>query len=345
MVILSICIPTYNRLKYLVDNLNEIIRQLLLDKISDKIEICLSDNCSTDGTDEYVQNIINEYGAQISIKFNKNESNLGFDRNCQLVMNMAVGEYSWIIGSDDIIVENALNHVLELIQSNNNIGVFLLNRQTCDVNMNPVADILSNKWLRDDVGTQVFDFQDSFQERYYYSLCRSTGGLFAFISSVVYKTESVLIQPFDTSFIGCNYVHLFYWLNYLKSGKNLLYVDNVFVKGRVGLPFDICNSDYSRLLLDFEGFKFVKEKIFGSDPAGIDFINVLKYEHSAVTILRVYSHLDLSEWHSRFKPLLLSSGWAAADLNFIEKIGNTPNWYKSRLKYKIKNFFSFRSVK
>ena len=53
---LSICIPTYNRDKLLEETLNSIIRQANSNNI-EKFEICVSDNASTDSTDEIIKNI------------------------------------------------------------------------------------------------------------------------------------------------------------------------------------------------------------------------------------------------------------------------------------------------
>ncbi|EBH2219729.1 glycosyltransferase, partial [Salmonella enterica] len=48
-MLISFCIPTYNRKEYLEELLNSINNQ---EKFNLDIEICISDNASTDGTEE-----------------------------------------------------------------------------------------------------------------------------------------------------------------------------------------------------------------------------------------------------------------------------------------------------
>ena len=51
---LSICIPTYNRAKHLTNCLNSII--LCGSQSTLKFQVCISDNHSTDETEEVVRN-------------------------------------------------------------------------------------------------------------------------------------------------------------------------------------------------------------------------------------------------------------------------------------------------
>ena len=54
MTLLSICIPTYNREKYLQDTLESIVSQDIFKNTND-VDIVISDNASTDGTRELVE--------------------------------------------------------------------------------------------------------------------------------------------------------------------------------------------------------------------------------------------------------------------------------------------------
>lgn len=56
--LLSICIPTYNRSTYLEEALCNIINDT---SFSDDIEIIISDNASTDNTQEIVSKYIKHY--------------------------------------------------------------------------------------------------------------------------------------------------------------------------------------------------------------------------------------------------------------------------------------------
>ena len=113
-ILLSIAIPTYNRADCLKRLLNNIIPQAL--EFKDNVEICISNNSSTDNTREVVLNFKEKYPDLI--KYNENEKNLGFDRNVLKVVNMAEGEFVWTFADDDLIVKNGLKEVIGFIIEN-----------------------------------------------------------------------------------------------------------------------------------------------------------------------------------------------------------------------------------
>ena len=71
---LAICIPTYNRSYHLKNCLNSIL--LNGDEVKN-IEVCISDNNSTDDT----QNIVNFYKKHIDINYQLNTENIGVAKN------------------------------------------------------------------------------------------------------------------------------------------------------------------------------------------------------------------------------------------------------------------------
>lgn len=108
--ILSICIPTYNRSEKL-DRLIQNIEQEI-NGIEDHIEICISDNCSTDNT----EHIVNVWQKKLPIIYSRNSKNIGFDLNVVNVINIATGTYVWLSGDDDIYDKNAIKKVLANIR-------------------------------------------------------------------------------------------------------------------------------------------------------------------------------------------------------------------------------------
>ena len=85
-MLLSICIPTYNRVQNLEDCLNSIkisnISQNNLD-----FEVCISDN----GSLEDPSKIVEKFKKFFKIKFNRNNKNLGFALNAIKTVSMAEG--------------------------------------------------------------------------------------------------------------------------------------------------------------------------------------------------------------------------------------------------------------
>lgn len=91
-ILLSICVPTYNRKMKLA----RLIEKVLAYRGND-IEVIISDNCSCDGTIEFLENIKD---SRISIL--KNDRNIG-DKNIWNCMNHAQGKYTMICLDKDYI--------------------------------------------------------------------------------------------------------------------------------------------------------------------------------------------------------------------------------------------------
>ena len=116
---LSICIPTYNRLKYLKEMLDILLPQAEVLGV----EVCISDNCSTDGTKEFLLNISQSYK---SIKFNVNSTNIGMDLNIIRAMQMAEGKYILPIGDDEVLPNGSIVTIIETIDDYSDLDVLFL---------------------------------------------------------------------------------------------------------------------------------------------------------------------------------------------------------------------------
>lgn len=121
MIQLSICIPTFNRLELLSNCLNSI---LIASKQSDlSFEICISDNCS----EENIDKILKLYENQLRIKVNKNNSNLGLGVNILKSVEIAQGQYCWIIGNDDLVLPETFIKLKEIFTKNKDVDFYYIN--------------------------------------------------------------------------------------------------------------------------------------------------------------------------------------------------------------------------
>lgn len=118
---LSICIPTYNRAEHLVSCLHSICLNKSRSKID--FQVCVSDNCSTDETEE----VVRRAQESLDIKYQKNLSNLGRVRNYLNVVEMADGEFVWLLGDDDLLMPDALMKVCDLIDKYTDVDFFYIN--------------------------------------------------------------------------------------------------------------------------------------------------------------------------------------------------------------------------
>jgi glycosyltransferase involved in cell wall biosynthesis len=118
---ISICISTYNRAVHLLNCLNSII--LNKGRFAIDFEVCVSDNSSTDETEEVVCRA-QEY---MEIKYQKNPQNLGATKNFLSVVEMADSEFVWLLGDDDLLMPYALEEINDLIGKYPDVDFFYVN--------------------------------------------------------------------------------------------------------------------------------------------------------------------------------------------------------------------------
>ena len=126
-IIISICIPIYNGEYTIEGTLKSILSDLSGNE--DKVEIIISDNCSTDNTFNILSNYIKKYDF---IKYFRNESNLGFDRNIDKIINLASTDYVWFVGDDDELEKGAVAKVLDTLKNFENLKSICINYSMYD---------------------------------------------------------------------------------------------------------------------------------------------------------------------------------------------------------------------
>jgi abequosyltransferase len=123
---LEILIPTYNRCEDLLKNLALIKSIISQNSISNQVSILISNNLSTDNTDDLVINFI-ENNIELRIKYFKQTENIGLKKNALFVLEQAQEDYIMFLGDDDYFNTDFLLEVMNLIQSNSDIGVIIPN--------------------------------------------------------------------------------------------------------------------------------------------------------------------------------------------------------------------------
>jgi abequosyltransferase len=109
--LLTIAIPTYNRSGYLRLNLEQLASQIR-DVAPGMVEVLVSDNCSPDDTGEVVKSLSSE---TMPIQYVRNASNVGWARNFAQAFDLARGKYILMSGDDDLLVDGALQLLLDKI--------------------------------------------------------------------------------------------------------------------------------------------------------------------------------------------------------------------------------------
>jgi abequosyltransferase len=205
--ILSICIPTYNRCIYLKRLLDSMIPQL---DGSSLIEVCITDNASTDGT----YDICTDYSARYSfIKYVRQNDNLGPDVNIHAAYSLGSGRYVWIFGDDDYLRVGAIDKILGVISKSNNIDMISMG----------VLPHGSNK-VSSDVSypVEIFAFEDNAE------FSSRVGIMFTFISGLIINKQK--IEQYDVSpYVGTCLVQLSWVFRLLRNGNNFIQIQTPLV--------------------------------------------------------------------------------------------------------------------
>ncbi len=119
--LLTIAIPTFNRAGWLDLCLSQIAKQA--PALGRQVEILVSNNNSTDNTDD----IVNRYvSSGLAITYIRNAENIGSDRNLLQCFKRSSGKYVLVMGDDDVILDNALGKIVRILEKGD-YGVVFLN--------------------------------------------------------------------------------------------------------------------------------------------------------------------------------------------------------------------------
>ncbi len=110
-ILLSICIPTYNRAEYLRKTLSSITGQ---EGFDDRVEIVISDNCSTDHTSDVVMDFKKKHA---NIFYYCNETNIT-DKNFVRALSLGNGLFLKLLNDTALFGRQSLLEILNVIQEN-----------------------------------------------------------------------------------------------------------------------------------------------------------------------------------------------------------------------------------
>ena len=123
--VLSLCLPTYNRAHCLREQFNRLLT--LKQEDLARMEIIISDNCSTDETPQ----VVNDYRERIPFTYLRNTENIGSNRNFLQCLRKASGKYIWLLGDDDYLQTTHISTLLNHLEQND-YGMVHINMQHND---------------------------------------------------------------------------------------------------------------------------------------------------------------------------------------------------------------------
>lgn len=111
-VLLTVCIPTYNRKDMLFDRIKEVLKYNHND-----LEIVVLDNCSTDATKEVIENIKDK-----RVKYFRNEKPLPPSSNWIESYKYANGKYAYHLNDRDHLNGDLLYGLMDVLRKNSDIS-------------------------------------------------------------------------------------------------------------------------------------------------------------------------------------------------------------------------------
>ncbi|MBD2384407.1 glycosyltransferase family 2 protein [Cylindrospermum sp. FACHB-282] len=217
--LLTIAIPTYNRAALLDKQLTWLAKAIK--GFESECEIIISDNCSTDNTQEIIQKWQSNF-SNVVYKANRNIENIGLMKNIAFCLQAATSKYVWTVGDDDPIQERTLAYLLTLIQKNPSLGLIFLNCYGRD----KITDkIIVERWFNSDSDAPIIEGKTVFQ-RY---LQESFGGVL-FMTATVYKTELVqcALQQWSTSYK--NLASQAYWTGFCAVNGSVVVTQDTYLE-------------------------------------------------------------------------------------------------------------------
>lgn len=125
---LSICITTFNRAALIGTTLESIIVQDTSD-----CEVLILDGGSTDNTKLVVSQYIRRSDR---FRYVRQENNNGFDRDCDRAVELARGEYCWLMTDDDLLKTGAVATVLQVLSRD--VSLIIVNAENKDFTLSNV---------------------------------------------------------------------------------------------------------------------------------------------------------------------------------------------------------------
>lgn len=279
---LSICIPTYNREPFLRELLNSIIEQA---NPAD-VQIAISDNASSDKTMELVDEFKKKYSNIVYFQWPKN---MGADRNYLKAVEIANGDYCWLMGSDDYVPAEAIKKVLARLKD---ADIYIIGRTEANFHLEKLQD---RCWLDETESDQDFNFSSKAEVIRYFNACRRLGGIFSYLSSIIVKRESWVRFPCEENFIGTLYAHVYILLSMVMNGCTLSYVKEPLIVSRAGN--DSFLTDWVRRgLIDLRGYHQLGEVLIPDAEVRGAFWGVMRYEHTPINILKSKAMSGWKDW-------------------------------------------------
>jgi glycosyltransferase involved in cell wall biosynthesis len=209
---LSICIATLNRAAFIGATLESILSQL-----TDDCEVVVLDGASTDDTER----VVSEYTRRFDhLRYIRQDTNNGIDRDYDRVVDLARGEYCWLMTDDDLLKPGAVVAVLEALCRD--VSLVIVNVEFRNFNM---SKVLQRRWLD-------FESDRMYRPREMDRLFAEVDDIAMYVGSVVLKRTIWLARERER-YYGSLFIHVGVIFQERLPGKALV-IAEPFISYRTG---------------------------------------------------------------------------------------------------------------
>lgn len=185
--LLSICIATYNRSRFIGETLDSILCQLPSD-----VELIVVDGASPDDTEKVVRPY---HERSANLRYFREPENSGVDKDYDKAVNYARGEFCWLMTDDDLLLPGAIRRVLLALAPE--IDLLVINSEVRDADLRKTLDLNFLKLTVDKV-YKPEDASDFFAD---------AGNALSFIGGTVIR-RSVWLSRAREPYFGSLFIHM-----------------------------------------------------------------------------------------------------------------------------------------
>jgi len=301
---LSVCIPTHNRGALIGRTLDSILSQ-----VNESIEVVVVDGASTDDTCEVVASFQKRFA---NLTYYRGIENMGVDRDMAKAVELARGEYCWLMSSDDLVRPGAISRMLNEIEFG--ADIYLCDVTLCSIEMQPIRD---TKYLSDRRIVDQFDITDREQFLTYLNLATSNNALFCYMCAIVFRRSNWINVGYNERFTGTGYAHVFTLLSFIRTRCLIKYIPSALVLNRPDNDSFSGQGLEKRYMLDFDGYLLLANQLFNNDPqVRHAFLRVMTREHPWYRLLKLRSAIHSTERWKDISSKLLEFGYSSTTLAF-----------------------------
>lgn len=185
-VVLSVCIATRNRATYIGHALRSI-----LSTPDPGVEVVVLDGASTDATPEVIRDLQHSFPM---LRYERREINGGIDRDYDEAVQLARGEYCWLMSDDDVVKPGAVAKVLDSISLGYELVIVNSELRNLDL-----SELIDSKRLRID-HDQIYEANDLSR------LFTDASGYLSYIGAVVIRRK-LWLERDRSSYFGSCFIH------------------------------------------------------------------------------------------------------------------------------------------